>query len=57
MLRRTRLTPMRMTAVPEAEMRAFLGECGATVLRTDLRDAGSVRTVRYYVAPGTGVAA
>ena len=55
LLRRTRLTPMRMTAVPEAEMRAFLVECGATVLRTDLRDAGSVRTVRYYVAPGSGV--
>jgi SAM-dependent methyltransferase len=50
-LRRTPLTPMRMTAVPEAEMRAFLNERGATVLRAELRDGGGVRTVRYYVVP------
>ena len=52
-LRRTPLTPMRMTAVPEAEMRAFLDGRGAEVLRAELRDGGSVRTVRYYVAPDT----
>jgi len=53
-LRRTRLTPMRMTAVPEADMRAFLDGRGAKVLRAELRDGGSVRTVRYYVSPGRG---
>ncbi|HWN23406.1 MAG TPA: class I SAM-dependent methyltransferase [Gaiellaceae bacterium] len=54
MLRRTRLTPMRMRAVPEADVRVFLDGRGATVLRAELRDAGSVRTVRYYVSPGRG---
>lgn len=53
-LRRTPLTPMRMTAVPEPTVRAFLEARGAEVLRAELRDGGSVRTVRYYVAPGRG---
>jgi len=53
-LRRTPLTPMRMTAVPESEMRAFLDAREAVVLRGELRDGGSVRTVRYYVTRGHG---
>jgi SAM-dependent methyltransferase len=50
-LRRTPLTPMRMTAVPETAMRAFLEALGARVLRSELREGGGVRTVRYYVSP------
>ena len=50
-LRRTRLTPMRMTAVPEALMRGFLESRRASVLRAETRDGGAVRTVLYYVAP------
>jgi SAM-dependent methyltransferase len=51
-LRRTPLTPMRMTAVPEAEMRAFLEARGAEVLRTEPRGGGAVQTLRYFVSPG-----
>jgi SAM-dependent methyltransferase len=50
-LRRTPLTPMRMTAVGEGVMRAFLEERGARVLRAELREGGGVRTLRYYVSP------
>lgn len=53
-LRRTRLTPMRMTAVPEPEMRRFLDAHGASVLRAEARDGGAVRTVRYNVTPRRG---
>ena len=53
-LRRTRLTPMRMTAVPEPEMRRFLEAHGASVLRAEARDGGSVHTVRYNVTPRNG---
>lgn len=53
-LRRTPLTPMRMTAVPAADVRAFLERRGSRVLHDELRDGGSVRTVRYYVSPGRG---
>lgn len=53
-LRRTPLTPMRMTAVPEPAMRTFLDARGARVLQTELRDGGAVRTVRYYASPGRG---
>jgi ubiquinone/menaquinone biosynthesis C-methylase UbiE len=51
MLRRTPLTPMRMTAVPERRVRAFLRPRGAEVLSADALVDGPVRTVRYYVAP------
>ena len=54
MLRRTRLTPMRMTAVAEAQMRSFLHARGASVLRAEPSEGGRVRTVRYYVTPGHG---
>ena len=53
-LRRTRLTPMRMTAVPEAEMLTFLESLGASVVRAEARDGGPVQNVRYYVTPGLG---
>jgi SAM-dependent methyltransferase len=51
MLRRTPLTPMRMTAVPEPRVRAFVGERGAEVLLAESLVNGPVRYVRYYVSP------
>ena len=50
MLRRTPLTPMRMTAVPEAAVQKLLEEQGATVLQVEPSDDGPLRTQRYYVA-------
>jgi SAM-dependent methyltransferase len=51
MLRRTPLTPMRMTVVGEAAVRKLLAAHGATVLQADSIGDGPVRAVRYYVAP------
>jgi ubiquinone/menaquinone biosynthesis C-methylase UbiE len=51
MLRRTPLTPMRMTTVPEADVRALLGRGGASVLQTEAIDEGRIRALRYYVNP------
>ena len=51
MLRRTPLTPMRMTVVPEERVRALLARHGATLLRTEPIDEGPVRSLRYYVSP------
>jgi SAM-dependent methyltransferase len=50
LLRRTPLTPMRMTAVPERDVREQLAALGADVLRTEVGEGGGVRTVRYFVA-------
>ena len=51
MLRRTPLTPMRMSVVKEEEVWRLLEAHGATVLKTESIEDGPVRTVRYYVAP------
>jgi SAM-dependent methyltransferase len=51
MLRRTPLTPMRMTVVPEERVRALLARHAATVLHTEPIDEGPVRSLRYYVSP------
>ena len=51
MLRKTPLTPMRMTTVPEAEVRRLLEREGATVLHTEPIDEGPIRALRYYVSP------
>lgn len=51
MLRRTPLTPMRMTQMPEPEVRRLLEREDATVLDTEPIDEGPVRAVRYYVRP------
>ena len=51
LLRKTPLTPMRMTVVPEADVRALLGRHGATLLRTEPIDEGPVQALRYYVSP------
>lgn len=51
LLRRTPLTPMRMTSVPEAEVRRLLAARHAEVLLTEPIDEGPVRAVRYYVRP------
>jgi len=51
MLRRTPLTPMRMTTVPEAEVRRLIEGAGAAVLHTEPIDEGPIRALRYYVSP------
>ena len=51
LLRRTPLTPMRMTVVPEADVRALLARHGATLVHTEPIDEGPVRALRYYVSP------
>ena len=51
MLRKTPLTPMRMTQVPEADVRRLLDRHGARVLHTEPIDEGPVRSLRYYVSP------
>jgi hypothetical protein len=42
---------MRMTAVPEPRVRAFVGERGAEVPLAESLVNGPVRYVRYYVSP------
>lgn len=51
MLRRTPLTPMRMTQVPEAAVRRLLDGLGATLVHAERIDEGPVRALRYYVSP------
>ena len=51
MLRRTPLTPMRMTVVTETAVRSLVERRGAQVLLAEQLEDGPVRTVRYYVAP------
>jgi SAM-dependent methyltransferase len=51
MLRRTPLTPMRMTAVPEDRLLALLHARGGELLHSEPLTTGPVRTTRYYVAP------
>ena len=46
----TPLTPMRMTAVPERDVRAQLSALGAEVPRTEASEGGGVRTIRYFAA-------
>jgi SAM-dependent methyltransferase len=48
LVRRTPLTPMRMTAVPEADVRAQLGRLGADLRHVEASEGGGVRTVRYF---------
>jgi hypothetical protein len=50
MLRRTPLTPMRMTVVREAAVRTLLEEHGATVLQAEAIDDGPLQTLLYYAA-------
>jgi SAM-dependent methyltransferase len=54
MLRRTPLTPMRMTVVPEPAVRRMLAEKGATLLHVEQADDGPVRTLTYFAASGRG---
>ena len=51
MLQKTPLTPMRMTQVPEADVRRLLDRHGAQLLHTEPIDEGPVRALRYYVSP------
>lgn len=51
LLRRTPLTPMRMTSVPEADVRRLLVGAGGELLLTEPVDEGPVRALRYYVKP------
>lgn len=50
MLRRTPLTPMRMTVVAEAAVRRILDEHGATMQHAEPIDDGPLRALRYYAA-------
>lgn len=54
LLRRTPLTPMRMTVVPEPAVRRMLEGRGAEVLHVEQSDDGPVRTLTYYAAPADG---
>jgi SAM-dependent methyltransferase len=51
-LRRTPLTPMRMTAVPEESVRDVVAAAGATVLAVDRLDERG-RSRRYWVRPSS----
>lgn len=51
MLRRTPLTPMRMTPMPHADVLRVLAEGQAELLFTEPADEGPVEGLRYYVAP------
>jgi SAM-dependent methyltransferase len=53
-LRRTPLTPMRMSALPEARVRTLFESRGGRILRTEPSEGGGVRTIRYYVTPQHG---
>ena len=50
LLRRTPLTPMRMTVVPETPVRRLLDEAGARLLQTEPIDQRPVRSLRYYAS-------
>jgi len=50
MLRRTPLTPMRMTVVTEAAVRKLVEGRDGTVLEAEPIDEGPVRALRYYAA-------
>lgn len=54
MLRRTPLTPMRMTVVREPAVRRVLADHGADLLHIEQVDEGPVRTLTYFVAPPRG---
>jgi len=51
MLRRTSLTPMRMTWVPHDEVLAFLRDRGARLLEVETADSGVAPGRRYYASP------
>jgi len=50
LLRRTPLTPMRMTALPEQVVRSIVERAGGTIRHIDRRDEGGVVMARYFVA-------
>jgi SAM-dependent methyltransferase len=53
-LRRTPLTPMRMSALAEPLVRSLVEDHGGRVLRAEPSEGGGVRTVRYFVTPARG---
>ena len=50
-LRRTPLTPMRMSAVPEPRIRGLVTSLGGRVLHEEPSEGGGVHTLRYFVTP------
>ncbi len=54
MLRRTPLTPMRMTVVSEPAVRRMLAEQNANLLQVEQAEEGPVQTLTYFVAPVGG---
>lgn len=53
-LRRTPLTPMRMSALPEPQIRGLVTRLGGRVLREEPSEGGGVHTLRYFVTPARG---
>jgi SAM-dependent methyltransferase len=53
LLRRTPLTPMRMTVVAERYVRMLCDSAGAAILHVEPSTDGPVRTHRYYVSPSS----
>ena len=51
MLRRTSLTPMRMTWMPHADVLRFLEERGATLLEVETAEDGVAPGRRYFASP------
>jgi SAM-dependent methyltransferase len=55
LLRRTPLTPMRMTVVPERDVRAAVEAAGASIRDVDRRREGGVVMARYFVSGAANV--
>lgn len=53
-LRRTPLTPMRMSALPEQRVRGLVEGRGGRILCVEPSSGGGLRTLRYYVTPARG---
>jgi hypothetical protein len=51
MLRRTSLTPMRMTWMPHEDVLLFLQDRGARLLAVETADDGVAPGRRYYASP------
>jgi hypothetical protein len=51
MLRRTSLTPMRMTWMPHEDVLHFLRNRGATLLEVETAEDGVAPGRRYYASP------
>ena len=53
-LRRTPLTPMRMSALSGRRVRRVVEVCGGRLVRAEPSEGGGVHTLRYFVTPARG---